>query len=322
MRLWLPLLFVFLAVTGGTLTLLSAAISAFETRRRRLQELRAGRPVQPVVTKSTKQEKADVDPAPLLSGLLQQSAMGKKLQLSILQAGLVWRPSEFIVLMLTCAIIGYMFGFFVGGRSIAIAIMMGLGGSAVPYGYIAYQQSKRQSRLSAQIPDMLDILSASLRAGHSFLSGIQIVVSQMRPPISEEFARVVQEVKFGAALNKALEDLIHRTQNYDMELIIQAVQTQLSVGGNLAEILDKISTMIRDRVRLKGEIDAATAEGRFSAMILVGMPFLLAFIVNSISPGYLAPLFIEPMGRLMLGGAVGLLVVGILIIRSMLNIDM
>lgn len=322
MPLWLLLLLVLLAVTGGTLTLLSAAISAFETRKRRLQELRAGRPIQPTVTKSTKQEKADVDPAPLLSGLLQQSAMGKRLQLAILQAGLVWRPSEFLVLMLACALVGYMFGFFFGGRSIVMAVMVGITGSAVPYAYLMYQQSKRQSRLSAQLPDMLDILSASLRAGHSFLSGIQIVVSQMRPPISEEFARVVQEVKFGAALNKALEDLIHRTQNYDMELIIQAVQTQLSVGGNLAEILDKIGSMIRDRVRLKGEIDAATAEGRFSAMILVGMPFLLAFIVNSISPGYLSPLFTDMMGRMMLAGAVGLLIVGILIIRSMLNMDL
>jgi tight adherence protein B len=321
-RLWLPLLFIFIAVAGGTLTLLSAAISAFETRKRRLEELRAGRPIQPTVTPSTKQEKDDIDPAPLLSGLLQQSPMGKRLQLAILQAGLVWRPSEFIALILAAALAGYMLGFFVGGRSIVMAGMAAVAGGAVPYVYLTYQQSKRQSRLSAQIPDMLDILSASLRSGHSFLSGIQIVVSQMQPPISDEFARVVQEVKFGAALNKALDDLIHRTENYDMELIIQAVQTQLSVGGNLAEILDKIGSMIRDRVKLKGEIDAATAEGRFSAMILVGMPFLMAFIVNAISPGYLTPLFVDTLGRIMLAGAIGLLITGILIIRSMLNLDM
>jgi len=100
------------------------------------------------------------------------------------------------------------------------------------------------------------------------------------------------------------------------------VQTQLAVGGNLAEILDKIGSMIRDRVRLAGEIGAATAEGRFSAMILVGMPFLLAFLVNSVSPGYLSPLVTDTYGQMMLGSAVVLMTVGVLIIRSMLNIEL
>jgi len=320
--LWLPLGFIFIAVFVGTLALLSAAISAFEIRRRRLTELKQGRPLQPEATPSPKSDKPDIDPAPLLSGFLQNSKLGKRLQLLILRAGLVWRPSELLALTFACALIGYILGILATKGNVSTAVVLALVGLAAPYVYLKAKQSRRQAHLSAQIPDMLDILSSSLRSGHSFLSGVQILVSQMQPPLSDEFARVVQEVRFGASLANALGELVDRTENYDMELIVSAVQTQLAVGGNLAEILDQIGTMIRDRIALAGEISAATAEGRLSAMILVGMPFVLAFIVNSVSPGYLAPLLTDPIGHLLLGGAVVLLIVGILIIRKMLDVEL
>lgn len=322
MPLWLPLGFIFIAVFVGTLALLSAAISAFEIRQRRLTELKQGRPLQPEATPSPKSDKPDIDPAPLLSGFLQNSKLGKRLQLLILRAGLVWRPSELLALTFACALIGYILGILATKGNVSTAVVLALVGLAAPYVYLKAKQSRRQAHLSAQIPDMLDILSSSLRSGHSFLSGVQILVSQMQPPLSDEFARVVQEVRFGASLANALGELVDRTENYDMELIVSAVQTQLAVGGNLAEILDQIGTMIRDRIALAGEISAATAEGRFSAMILVGMPFVLAFIVNSVSPGYLAPLLTDPIGHLLLGGAVVLLIVGILIIRKMLDVEL
>lgn len=319
MPLWVPLTFLFIGVVLGTLALLSAAVAAYELRQRRLAEVKDGRPVMPEATASAKPKKAEIDPAPLLSGILQNSAIGRRLQLAILQAGLVWRPSEFAVLSVGCGLLGYLVGFLAGRGSIPMGLLLAFMGALAPYTYLKAKQAQRQRRLSAQIPDMLDILSSSLRSGHSFLSGAQIVVTQMAPPLTDEFARVIQEVKFGASLSDALTEMVHRTENYDMELIISAVQTQLSVGGNLAEVLDNIGNMIRERVRLAGEIAAATAEGRFSAMILVGMPFLLAFIINVVSPGYLTPLFVEPLGRMMLGGAVLLMLSGLLIIRGMLN---
>jgi len=320
--LLLPLVFIGIAAFVGTLALLSAAISAFEIRQRRLTELRQGRPLHSEVTPSAKAERPDVDPAPLLSGILQNSKLGKQLQLLILRAGLVWRPSEFVALTLASILLGYIIGILSSRGSISMGIILALVASLVPYVYLKAKQARRQAHLSAQIPDMLDILSSSLRSGHSFLSGVQLLVSQMQPPLTDEFARVIQEVKFGASLSNALGDLVHRTESYDMELIVSAVQTQLAVGGNLAEILDQIGTMIRDRIALAGEMSAATAEGRFSAMILVGMPFALAFIVNSVSPGYLSPLVSDPLGRMMLGGAAGLMVVGVLIIRKMLDVDL
>lgn len=322
MPLWLPLTLVFAAVFVAIVVLLSAGISAYETRQRRLELLRDERPMQPQITVSAGQRKRTVDPAPLLTGILQNSSLGKQLQLEILRAGLVWRPSEFLALCAGCALVGYLLGFITGGHSIIMALLVALVASVAPYIYLKMKQSQRQAHLSAQIPDMLDILCASLRSGHSFLSGCQVIVSQMAEPISEELGRVVQEVKFGASISDALDELVLRSQNYDMELIISAVQTQLTVGGNLAEILEQISTMIRDRVALAGEISATTAEGRMSAAILVGLPFLLAFMINTVSPGYLNPLFTDPMGRLMLIGAVVLVILGVLIIRKMLDLDL
>jgi len=320
--LWLPLGFIFIAVFVGTLALFSAGIAAFEIRQRRLAELKQGRPPHSEATPSVKAEKPDIDPAPLLSGILQNSKLGKRLQLLILRAGLVWRPSELVALTLACILLGYIIGILSSRGSITMGIILALLASVGPYVYLKAKQARRQAHLSAQIPDMLDILSSSLRSGHSFLSGVQILVSQMQPPLTDEFARVVQEVKFGASLTDALGDLVYRTENYDMELIVSAVQTQLAVGGNLAEILDQIGTMIRDRIALAGEVSAATAEGRFSAMILVGMPFVLAFIVNSVSPGYLSPLLTDPLGQMMLAAAAGLVVVGVLIIRKMLDVEL
>jgi len=320
--LWLPLVFIFISVTLGVLALLSAVISAAETRRRRLTELKRGHALQFEVTASAKPRNVSIDPAPLLTGFLQKSDIGKRLQLEILRAGLVWRPSEFMTLVSACLLGGYSLGLFLGRGSLLMAVVFAIVGCVVPWAYLKIKQSQRERHLSAQLPDMLDILSSSLRSGHSFLSGVQIVCNQMQPPITEELERVIQEVRFGASLTNALGDLITRTENYDMELIIQAVQTQLTVGGNLAEILDNIGTMIRDRVALAGEISAATAEGRLSAMILGGMPFALGIIVNTTSPGYLTPLFTDPFGLIMLGGAITLMIIGVLIIRSILNVDL
>jgi len=150
---------------------------------------------------------------------------------------------------------------------------------------------------------------------------MQVVRSQMHPPITEEFGRVVDEVQYGIPIETALDNMVTRTGSYDLELIVAAVQTQLSVGGNLAEIFDSIGEMIRERVRLLGELGAATAEGRMSAGILIAMPIGMGLIVNMMNPGYLTPLFHDPLGLILLGVGGGLMVVGAIIIRSLINVD-
>jgi len=312
----------FLGVFGGLMVLLTAMLSASDNRARRLQELKAGRP-QVRTPSSAKRKAARVpDPAPLLTGFLQRSPFGRKLQTELLRAGLLLRPSEFLILCSIAAATTGIIVFLLTRHNLPLGLVGVAVGAAGPYLYMKNKQGQRQRRISAQIPDALDLLSSSLRSGHSFLRGLQVVCTQMAPPITEEFERVVDEVRLGQTLERALDHVLDRTGNYDLELIISAVQTQLSIGGNLAEIMDNISGMIRERVKLAGEIAAATAEGRFSAMILGGMSFALAFLINIVSPGYLNPMFREPLGWILLGGAGGMLLTGIIIINRMLQIDL
>jgi len=132
---------------------------------------------------------------------------------------------------------------------------------------------------------------------------------------------VLQEIQVGISVSEALDGLLARTDSYDLELMVSAIQTQLTMGGNLSEVLDKIAGMIRERVRLQGEINAATSEGRMSAGILVAMPIIMAVIISVVNPGYLDPLFEERLGIMMLIGAGLLMVTGMVIIKKLLDID-
>lgn len=320
LQVYAMIVLAFLGMFAVVMVFLTAILSAHNSRTRRLEELKEGRPQFKTTTRKSKQQ-VIVDPAPLLTGYLQNTNLGRRLQLELLRAGMLLRPSEFFIISLIAALAGGIIGTELGHSPI-FGVLLGLAGAIGPYMQVKSKQAKRQRRLSNQIPDALDLLASSLRSGHSFLRGLQVVVAQMDPPITEEFEHVVDEVRLGQSLEVALSHVTTRTGNYDLELIMSAVQTQLAIGGNLAEVLDNIAGMIRERVRLAGEIAAATAEGRMSATLLGGMPFAMAFLINMVSPGYISPLFHKPLGLAMLGVAGGMMLVGILVIRKMLAVDL
>ena len=174
---------------------------------------------------------------------------------------------------------------------------------AAGHGNAALAAARRQAALTSQLPDALDMLGSALRSGYALTRGFQVVSSQMHPPISEEFERVLQDVQVGISVSEALDGLLLRTDSYDLELVVAAMQTQLTMGGNLSEVLDKIAHMIRERVRLQGEINAATSEGRMSAGILIAMPIVMCIAISAVNPHYLDPLFSERLGIMMLMGA-------------------
>ncbi len=260
------------------------------------------------------------DLAPTITDALKRAQILGNLQLSLLRAGLMLRPSEFVAICAGAGLGAAIIIRFVSG-SLMTGLIVGAAAACGPVGWLKSRQARRTRAISAQLPDALDMLSASLRSGFSFARGLQIVQSQMHPPIAEEFGRVVDETQFGVSLEAALDHLVARTANYDLELIVSAVQTQLSLGGNLAEILGNIAEMIRERVRLSGEISAATAEGRMSAGILLAMPFGVAILISIVSPAYLAPLFAKPLGWAMLGGGALLMLLGTITIKKMMDID-
>ena len=260
------------------------------------------------------------DLAPTITNALERARILGSLQVNLLRAGLLLRPSEFVALSVACFIVVALIVRMVTGTTVT-AMLVGLIAVAGPHMWMKSRQSRRTRAISAQLPDALDMLGAALRSGFAFQRGLQLIRSQMHPPISEEFGRVIAETQFGVSLEVALDSLVIRTGNYDLELVVSAVQTQLSLGGNLAEILTNIAAMIRERVRLAGEIGAATAEGRMSAGILLAMPFGVGILISISSPSYLAPLFSNPLGLAMLGGGAVLMLLGAVTIKKMIDID-
>lgn len=261
------------------------------------------------------------DAVPLITQVFESAPWWNDLQLQLIRGGWMLRPSEFIGMSLGAAILATGIGVLLF-KSVGQGVFLGIAAAAIPYAMMKSRQQKRLRMLTSQVPDALDMLASSLRSGCALLRAMQVVRSQMHPPISEEFGRVVDEVTFGVPVADALGNLIVRTGSYDLELIVAAVQTQLTVGGNLAEIFDSIGHMIRQRVQLMGELQAATAEGRMSAGILLGMPFVMAFLISIINPEYLTPLFHQKMGLILLGIGGVLMVIGSLIIRKLIDIDL
>jgi len=260
------------------------------------------------------------DAVPALTQALQATPLWQDLQVQLIRAGWLLRPSEFIALCTGAGIGVTGLGWLVT-KSLAQGLVFGAVCATIPYVMLKGRQQQRLKMLTSQVPDALDMLAGSLRSGCALLRAMQVIRTQMHPPVSEEFGRVVDEVSFGVAVEDALSNMVLRTGSYDLELIVAAIQTQLTVGGNLAEIFDSIGEMIRERVRLMGELQTATAEGRMSAGILLAMPFVMAFLINLISPGYLAPLFKEQLGLVLLGVGAVLMVIGTLVIRKLVDID-
>jgi tight adherence protein B len=197
-----------------------------------------------------------------------------------------------------------------------MSILLGL----LPLGWLLFRRSRRLKAFAAQLPDGLEMLARSLRSGQSLGFGFNMVASEMPAPISKEFNRVFEEQNLGIPLDESLNSLTQRIPNLDLKFFVTAVILQRQTGGDLAEILDKIGELIRDRFRIWGQIQALTGEGRLSGAVLLGLPFVLFITVYQMNPDYIKVLFTDPMGKQMLAMALFLQVVGALVIKKIINI--
>jgi tight adherence protein B len=263
-------------------------------------------------------ERTDI--LPTVTEYLSSSNYGKALRLQLHQAGLRLKPSEFVALTAVGVVGMAAIGLFMT-KQLVMVIIMGAVGFAVPYSILKFKQGERTQKFDAQLPDALTLIASSLRTGYSFLHSCEMVIGEMSAPISEEFAWVQGEVKLGVPMEQALQRMVARVKSYDFDLVVTAVSIQLQVGGNLAEILDTISNTIRERVRIKREIAALTAEGKLSGIIVFLMPIFMALFLSLKSPGYFDPMLNDPSGPPMMIGTAVMMCTGGLIIRKMVDID-
>lgn len=191
----------------------------------------------------------------------------------------------------------------------------------LPRIYVGILHRRRLNAFNDQLADTIDLMVNGIRAGYSILQAMEAVSREMGPPIAVEFRRVVQEVQLGLTLEHALGNMLRRVPSDDLDMVITAINVQREVGGNLAEVLESISYTIRERIRIKGDIRALTAYGRGAGNLLTAIPVILAAVIYLINPDFMSLLFVHPCGWVMMGVAVLGVIVGYLIIRRVVNIE-
>jgi tight adherence protein B len=257
---------------------------------------------------------------PFVTQMLEHRSLGERLQIQLIRAGLKIRPSEYLGAIVVSTVIMGLSGLLMPGYRFAVPVLAVIG-FCWPQALVSMLTTSRTQKFSSQLPDSLTLIASSLRSGYSFLRAIQVVGNEMPDPISEEFRRAVAESNLGVPTEQALGRMVERVPSYDLDLVVTAVNIQLQVGGNLAQILDTIAATIRERVRNQREIAALTAEGKMSGWVCAGMPPIMGAIMTALNPEYMKPLFTEQYGLMMIGVALALQFVGGLIIKKMLSID-
>ncbi|MFC7849259.1 type II secretion system F family protein [Arthrobacter sp. NPDC057388] len=237
---------------------------------------------------------------------------------SLENAGLRLSQAEFILLILVGAFVGALIGLVVAGP--LLAILMVIAAPFVGHLVLGFLAGKRRGKFDDQLGDTLQLLSGSLRAGHSILRAIDAAANESQAPTAEEMRRIVSETSLGRDLLVSLNDTADRMKNEDFVWISQAIQINREVGGNLAEVLDQVNETIRERSEIKGHIKSLAAEGKFSAYILMALPIGIVVLLSVVNPGYMDKMYTNPLGWIMIVTSVILMTVGGLWMRKIINL--
>lgn len=252
-------------------------------------------------------------------GLLERlSSPGAQIQRLIIQADFSFGVTQFMLMSLGLAVLGGIIGFVLRLPVVLLLACTSLG--LLPFMVLIMRRRKRLKKFANQLPDALELIARALRAGHSLASGFQLVSQEMPPPIATEFQRTYEEQNFGVPLEDALKNLGQRVPNIDLGFFITAVAIQRQTGGDLAEILDKLGYVIRERFKLFGQVQALTAEGRLSGYILNALPIIVLVALLKLNPNYVMLLFRDPLGIKMLAIAGFMQVLGAIAIHKIVNI--
>ncbi|MFN7893743.1 MAG: type II secretion system F family protein [Pirellula sp.] len=235
------------------------------------------------------------------------------------QAGIKLPLSSFTFLCIGLAIAGTL-GCAFAPIPIFIAPVAGVILFFLPFLWVNLKRKRRIAKFNAQLPDALELLSRSLRAGHSLGSGFGLISEEMQDPLAKEFGRCFEEQNLGVSLEASLESMTKRIPNLDLRFFATAVILQRTTGGDLAEILDKIGRLVRARYRLAGQIQALTGEGRLSGIVLLALPPGLFAMMMFLNRDYIMKLFSDPMGQWMLGGAIVMQLTGAFVIKKIIDI--
>ncbi len=256
---------------------------------------------------------------PVFQRLLLQLPRVSQVDRLLEQSGVTWTVSDLIVLSLIAPVLMGGLCLFLKIPLLLTLILMLLA-VALPTLWVVNAKTKRLQRVDQQLPDALDLVGRALRAGHAFPTAMKMVGEEMSDPIADEFRVTFDEVNFGISMNEALMNLATRVPSTDLRYFVIAVLIQRETGGNLAELLDNISKIIRERMKLLGQIRVLSAEGKMSAWVLGLLPFGAAAMIQLTNPGFLAVLYTDPAGRKMVGTALVMMITGVYVMRKIIRI--
>ena len=254
------------------------------------------------------------------AGALEQ-AIAKHLNLKLMftQADVSFTVSQFILACVAAALIGF-FGPTMCGLPMKFAPIISAIFVFLPFAWLVMKRKSRLNKFAAQLPEALELIARALRSGHSLAAGLNLVGSEMSDPIKKEFSHAFEEQNLGMPLEEALENLTERIPNLDLKFFVTAVILQRQTGGDLAEILDKIGHLIRERFKIRGQVQALTGEGRLSGIVLLALPPVLFVAVYRLNPDYLSLLFTDDLGKKMLVGGILIQLLGAVVIQKIINI--
>lgn len=252
--------------------------------------------------------------------IVDRFQLGPKIAILLEQAGMRWAPAR---LVHTC-ILGFMAGFILGWMltsSLLVAMGLGAAASAGPIVFIWRKRKARLHRFEELFPDALEFVSRSMRAGHAFSVSLEMIHREFQEPVAGEFRRTFEEHNLGLPIEVALQKLAKRVPSLDVHFFVSAVLLQKRTGGNLAEILDKLAYVIRERFKLRGRIRAVSAHGKMTATALSSIPIAVAVLMFFTNPDYVKFFFKDETGQIMMGSAIFLQLVGYLIMQNIVNIE-
>ncbi len=256
---------------------------------------------------------------PLINAVLQRIKIAADINTLIQQANSDWTVGRVIFGALVAGVVAG----FLGGLwfdNVVFGVLCGLVAANGPYVYLRIKRAQRMRKFETVLPEAIDLLARALRAGHSLTAAIEMVAREVADPVGSEFRRVFEEQNFGLPMREALLNLANRLPVKDLQFLVTAMLVQKETGGNLAEVLDKTGAVIRERARLLGQLRIYTAQGRLTGWILGLLPFIVFLLMNMVHPGYAHVLLSDPTGRKAVWIGLGLMLIGIWMIRRIVDI--
>jgi tight adherence protein B len=320
--IWVPALVAFLAVALGTISLVLIWEWSQEQQRKRklVDQLRSLADDPSVGAGSGPVFRSAVFASPWLRPIISRIPQLRDAEFLLQQGGLAWTLQTLLILSVGAAVALGLVALIATG-SLPIGFVATVVGALLPNLYVRYRRTKRLNAFEEMLPDSIDLVGRALRAGHPLSSGFKMAADDGPDPVAGEFRRVFEEQRFGMPLQDSLLGMADRINLVDVRILVTAILIQREVGGNLAEILDNLSTVVRARFTIRRQIKVYTAQGRMTGYLLSALPIILFVLLYTINAQYMSILFTDPIGKILVTVALGMQFIGFLWIRKIIKIE-